>query len=156
MGEPPSAEGPQARPAAARDASPDTPPDALRGKRVLVVEDEWLLAHDLVEGLGELGVEVVGPVAFVADALALIAAAEEPSGAPRGAPSRALDAAVLDIGLLDGEAYAVCDALRSRGVPFVFLTGYGIQDLPPAYRNAPHCEKPADVRAVARLLAQQA
>ena len=142
-----SPSGPQVAPPAARtrqDADPEPRPAALRGKRVLVVEDEPLLATDLAEELSELGAEVVGPVNSVRDALTLITA------------DGTLNAAVLDIGLLDGQAYAVADALHGRGVPFVFLTGYDAEGIPEAYRDTPRCEKPADMRVIARLVEREA
>src|SRR4028119_1400361 len=85
---------------------------SLRGRRVLVVEDDYILAEDLREQLLSCGAEVVGPVACVADALALL----EDGSAPCGA--------ILDIGLVENETvYPVADALRTRDIPFVFATG---------------------------------
>src|SRR5689334_8220047 len=84
----------------------------LAGARVLVAEDEFVVALDLEVGLRELGCEVVGPAASVAQALALVAR-ERP------------DAALLDVALLDGNAAPAAEALRSAGVPFVLLTDHG-------------------------------
>ena len=82
----------------------------LQGKRVLVVEDEYLIASDLSRRLEALGARVAGPVATVDQALAL---AKEP-----------LDAAVLDINLREVMAYPVARELERRRVPFVVTTGY--------------------------------
>jgi CheY-like chemotaxis protein len=82
--------------------------------RVLVVEDEALLALELETGLRELGCEVVGPARNLAEALRL--AASEPR----------LAAAVLDVNLGGGElVFPVADALAARGVPYLLATGYG-------------------------------
>ncbi|HEY4030140.1 MAG TPA: response regulator [Caulobacteraceae bacterium] len=97
--------------------------------RILIVEDEWLIADLLEQMLTELGYEVVGPAADVVEALALI---EE----------RVPDAAVLDVSLAKGKSFAVADAMRDRGAPFLFLTGHVDGDLPPQYRSTPLICKP--------------
>lgn len=113
----------------------------LRDRRVLVVEDEYMLADTMERGLRKAGATVLGPVPSVAQALALLAA--EPD----------IDAAVLDINL-DGErVFPVADALAARGVPFLFTTGYDASDLPAAYAGVTRCGKPVDVAAVVRALA---
>lgn len=83
---------------------------ALRGKRVLVVEGKHMIATGFVGRLRSGGVEVVGPVASVRDALALIAT--EP----------ALHAALLDDGLDDDWADPIADVLARLGVPLVFVS----------------------------------
>lgn len=119
---------------------PGSGSEALRGRRALIVEDEYLIAFDLARTLEDLGVGVVGPARSVADALALIATEAK------------IDAAVLDINLGDEKAYPIADALLTRRVPFVFVTGYDSSIIPAAYAGAPRCEKPVDVRVLARLL----
>lgn len=103
---------------------------SLRGRRVLVVEDEYLFAEDLREQLLSCGAEVLGPVACVADALALLGDGSEP------------DLAILDIGLGRETVYPVADALRTRGIPFVFATGYDASAIPEGYKDVPRTEKP--------------
>ena len=115
-------------------------PDLLRDRRLLVVEDDYAIASDLEEALEAHGAQVIGPAGTVADALELIAAQGEIHGA------------VLDIDLHGERAYPVADALRARGVPFVFATGYDAWIIPDAYAEVPRCEKPVDTRAVARML----
>lgn len=116
--------------------------EAAKGRRVLVVEDEFLIAEELRESLEELGVEVVGPVSTVSAAVELIR-----SGAP-------LDGATLDVTLGREKSMPVAEALRLRGVPFVFLTGYATSTLPEALRETPTCQKPATARELlARLFA---
>lgn len=84
------------------------------GKRILLLEDEFIVALAAEDMLAELGVVVVGPAATVAEGLAL-------ADAP-------LDAAVLDINMNGERSFAVARALRARGVPFVFATGYAEVD----------------------------
>jgi DNA-binding response OmpR family regulator len=88
----------------------------LHGRRVLVVEDEALIAMSMEDGLLEAGAEVVGPVGSVDEALALI---------ERVACDGGLSAAVLDINLEGKAVKPVADRLAALGVPFLFATGYG-------------------------------
>jgi PAS domain S-box-containing protein len=92
---------------------PPPPGQALTGRRILLVEDEPLVAMDVDQALVALGCQVVGPAATLAEALRL---AEEE--APR------LDAAVLDVNLGGQAAFPVADLLVRHGVPVVFATGY--------------------------------
>ena len=118
-------------------------PDALRSRRFLVVEDEYLIAVSLALALEEDGVEVVGPAGSVRDALALVEAEDG-----------RLDGAVLDINLHDERVYPVADALAARGVPFVFLTGYDAQVVPDAYARVPRCDKPVSSTLLLRMLSK--
>ncbi len=113
---------------------------SLQRRRVLVVEDEYLLADDLRQTLEGLGIEVVGPVASVAQALDLLQSAD------------ALDGAVLDVNLQGDSVFPVLDLLRERGVPFLLTTGYDEWAMPAAYADAPRCVKPLDMRRLSRLL----
>ncbi len=108
----------------------------LAGCRVLLVEDEYFLAHEMRRALEESGAEVLGPAGRVEEALALI------EGTGR------IDAAMLDLNLRDVMAFPVADALRERGVPFVFTTGYDQAMLPERYSGVRRLEKPADVSVV--------
>jgi CheY-like chemotaxis protein len=107
---------------------------SLRGRRVLVVEDDFLIAQDLLEELLRCGAEVMGPACSVAEALDLLQA--------RPAPY----IAILDVKLLDGMVYPVADALRRLGVPFIFATGYDASAIPPAYADVPLAQKPMALR----------
>ena len=109
-------------------------------RRVLLVEDEFLLATRVADEFGQLGVEAVGPAGNVEQALELV----EHGGH--------LDAAVLDINLRGDAVYPVADALRARGVPFVFVTGYEQQPIPGDYRNVVRFRKPIDPARVLRTL----
>ncbi len=113
----------------------------LHGIRVLVVEDQYTIAAELNRLLEELGAVVVGP--FGRLELASAAALDT---------SQHLDAAVLDINLHSEAVFPVAEALRQRGVPFVFASGYQASALPLAYRNEPLVEKPVDANALATLL----
>lgn len=84
----------------------------LKGKRILVVEDEALIAVMVEDMLSEMGSIVVGPAATIEQALAL-ARAEE------------IDGAVLDVNVRGERIDPVADALAERGVPMLFATGYG-------------------------------
>ncbi len=103
----------------------------LAGNRVLLVEDEALVAMVMRDMLTELGFHVVGPFGRSADAAA--AARDED-----------VDAAVLDINL-DGEAaYPVADLLAARGIPFVFVTGYGAESIDGRFAHVPVLQKPIE------------
>jgi len=87
---------------------------SLRGRRVLVVDDEQLIALELAATLADLGCEVIGPAGTLEEALRL---AVEQAGC--------LDAAVLDINLQGRQSFPVADALSVFGVPVIYVTGYG-------------------------------
>ena len=114
------------------------------GRRVLIAEDEYLVAKRMVEEFAKLGVETIGPASTVKRALDLVG------------HSGPLDAAVLDIKLRNEMIFPVADALRARGVPFVFTTGYSQKIIPDRYKGVVRYEKPFDVAAVARVVAQWA
>lgn len=110
-------------------------------QRILIVEDEFLIADHIAMTLEDLGYAVVGPVATVAEALGLVA-------------GEALDGVLLDANL-DGESSApVAAELVTRGVPFIVVTGYGQLDLPTDQLNdAPRVTKPCNVAELGRTLA---
>lgn len=110
------------------------------GRRVLVVEDEYLAAEDLRQELESMGLEVLGPVASVGRALILL----ETSLAP--------DAAILDINLGEETVYPLADRLQEQGIPFIFATGYDERAIPAAYAQVPRCEKPFGTGKCLRLL----
>ena len=112
---------------------------ALAHRRVLVVEDEYFIADDMVRVLQKLGADVVGPVQTAEKAMALL----------QDSP---VDVAVLDINLRGRMVFPVADALRDRGVPFVFATGYTEAAVPPDYSDVPLWEKPFQPEELAKAL----
>ncbi|HEY0034239.1 MAG TPA: response regulator [Devosia sp.] len=115
----------------------------LRGRRLLIVEDDYMIATDLTHWFEDAGAEVVGPAGSVSKALALVASHAEQ-----------LDAAVLDVNLRDEKVFPVAEALSKAGVPFIFATGYDAHIIPETYVEVPRCEKPVDLLQLARLLGQ--
>ena len=99
------------------------------GRRVLLVEDEMMVAWLLQDMLADLGCAVVGPAVTVNQALAMIDA-------------EAIDVAVLDVNLNGQMSYPIADALAALGVPFVFSTGYDKDRLLDDYRTFPVLQKP--------------
>jgi CheY-like chemotaxis protein len=113
----------------------------LAGRRILIVEDEYLVAMDLALGLSDLGADIVGPAASVEEALELV-----------GSVGGELDGAVLDVNLRNERVYPVADALAALGVRFIFASGYDAGLMPPAYADVPRCRKPIDKSMIAQLL----
>jgi two-component SAPR family response regulator len=90
------------------------------------------------EGLVECGFQVVGPIGTAAEALAK-------------ATDDHLDAAVLDINLDDGMVYPVAEILSTRGVPFVFVTGYDSENVDDRFSEIPVLQKPVEREALKRV-----
>jgi two-component SAPR family response regulator len=111
----------------------------LAGKRVLIVEDEPLIADHLAYQMTAEGAEVIGPVASVDAALDLIS-------------NTHVDGATLDIKLLGNTTFEVADVLAARDIPFVFLTGYGARDVPARHANVSRVEKPVTPDVVSRAV----
>ena len=115
--------------------------ETLRGRRILVVEDEAMVSMMLESTLSAAGGVVVGPVPSANAALALLA-------------QEAVDCAVLDVKLLDGPSLPVAEALSARGIPFVISTGY--ESIPHGYNGARILRKvfmPEDlINAIADIL----
>jgi PAS domain S-box-containing protein len=125
----------------AEEARPSPPlhPAALDGRRVLVVEDEPLIALEVETELVEAGAEVVGPAGSVEAALALI-------------ESESLDAVLLDANLAGRPVDAVAGTLAARGIPFAFASGYGPAGLPEGFRDRPLIGKPFGGAALVALV----
>lgn len=125
-------------PGPGRSARP--PPQlSLNGVRILVVEDEFLLALQLEELLHSLGCIVFGPFGWLDQAVAA-------SG------RESFDVAILDINLHGTPVYPLADALTARGVPFVFLSGYTATNLPERFRSTTRLSKPCDPELLVRTV----
>ena len=97
--------------------------------RVLVVEDEYLIRMLLEDMLADLGYAVAHAVGTIAEA-------------SQFATAGAFDVAILDVNVDGEEVYPVADILAQRGLPFMFVTGYGEGSLPAKYRSRPALQKP--------------
>ncbi len=127
-----------ARRAAEKDALAPEPRIAISGNRVMIVEDEALVAMVVTESLTTLGCSVVGPFSRCADAIAAIEAEE-------------IDAAILDVNL-DGEmVYPLADLLTQRAVPFIFVTGYGAESIDERFTHIPVIQKPVERHVLQRI-----
>ena len=116
---------------------PDATP--LSGLRLLVVEDEMLVALALEEMLGDFGCVVVDVAGTLDRGLAL-------------AGELTLDGAILDINLGGEKVFPVAERLAERGVPFVFCTAYGTAALPPSFAKSPTLTKPYNEQRLRSLL----
>jgi len=101
----------------------------LEGVRVLVVEDEFLVAMLIEDMLHTAGCIVSGPIPRLGEALEAVG-------------RETYDAAILDVNLGGDRIDPVARALSCRNVPFAFVTGYGIGGLPGDYAERPHLRKP--------------
>jgi PAS domain S-box-containing protein len=106
-----------------------TVPPLLVGNRLLLAEDEALVAIDIKDMLVELGFEVVGPYSNVAQALAVVT-------------NYGIDAAILDINLGGELIYPVAERLIDKGVPFMFMTGYGAEAIDERFAHCRVLQKP--------------
>jgi CheY-like chemotaxis protein len=100
-----------------------------RRLRVLIVEDEMLVAMNIEDMLLDLGHEVAGLAGRLDAAMALAREAE-------------FDLAMLDVNLAGETSFPVAEILASRGIPFLFATGYGIKGVAEEYRTYPVLQKP--------------
>jgi hypothetical protein len=116
------------------------PCTSLAGKRILVVEDDGLIAFDIVSELRRAGCTAIGPAARLEIAMTIAAAQH-------------IDAAVLDVFLDGAYAWQLAGTLKAQGVPFLFQTGFGrFLDFPPEFASVPCLEKPVMTGALKREL----
>jgi DNA-binding response OmpR family regulator len=102
---------------------------AERRLRILIVEDEMLLAMNIEDMLLDVGHEVAGIAGRLEPALALAREGD-------------FDVAMLDVNLAGDRSFPVADALAERGIPFLFATGYGRAGIEEPYRDRPVLQKP--------------
>jgi CheY-like chemotaxis protein len=115
----------------------------LKGRRVLVVEDDPLVAMLLVDMLEAIGCEIAAVASRLDDAL-------------EKAQHLSFDLAILDVNLDGANTFRVAELLSKRAIGFVFATGYGKACLPADFTNAPVLQKPFVERDVARALRRAA
>jgi CheY-like chemotaxis protein len=101
----------------------------VAARRILIVEDEMMIAMMIEDFLQELGWDVVGSAGGTERAIALARATD-------------IDAAILDVNLNGRDTFAVADILRERQIPFVFATGYGADGVTDRFRGVPTLTKP--------------
>ena len=112
----------------------------LKGRRILVLEDEWFIADEISGALDRHHATVVGPAGDIDAARALVER-EQP------------DCAILDINLRGEMVFAFADELEARGVSFVFATGYDAPVVPPRFADVPRFEKPLRIDELLKAVA---
>lgn len=112
----------------------------MTATKVLLVEDEMLIAMHVEDMLVELGFEVVGPAMRLQAALEI-------------AREGSFDLAVLDVNLASERSFPVADVLRERGIPFIFATGYGSLGLTDEYETIITLQKPLEARQLKHAIA---
>lgn len=103
--------------------------------RVLVVEDEWIIAEQIATVLEDAGYEVIGPVGRVKEALVLLECGR-------------IDAALIDINVHGDRSFEFAGALAAASIPFAFLSGYTAAEVPAWLRDRPLMQKPFEALAV--------
>lgn len=99
--------------------------------RILIVEDEWLIAEDYAALLRNAGHEIVGPCATARDALLTV-------------DKQQIDAALLDMELRGEKSFVVAERLEKENIPFAFITGHARHELPPALSGKRVLSKPIE------------
>jgi CheY-like chemotaxis protein len=113
----------------------------VKGNRVMVVEDEALVAMVVSDAMTDLGYQVIGPFSRPPDAIAALKDNE-------------IAAAILDINLAGTLVYPVAEELTRRGIPFVFVTGYGIESIDKRFTDIPVLQKPIERETLQRIFMQ--
>lgn len=116
------------------------PEKILSNCSILIVEDEYLLADEVANGLMSYGAKILGPCPSEKAAFDMLDRADR------------IDGALLDLNLRGVQAFDLADALQSRGIPIVFATGYEPTMLPARFATVPRCVKPLRMNAIARAL----
>lgn len=112
----------------------------FRGRRILVIEDEYFLAEDICSVLRSMGADIIGPTGELNEAVEIVNSGQ------------LIDAAVLDVNLRDVSIFPVADSLRMRKVPFVFTTGYDRSAIDSRFGDVQLWEKPIDLAAMVQSL----
>ena len=111
---------------------------SAKNNRVLVVEDEWLIADEVCHQLLKAGYRVVGPVPSVREALTFVAQDE-------------VDAALLDYRLNDEDSHQIAEELAAHNIPFAFLTGHDPKEIEYC-RKFPCLQKPFSSEMLLKLM----
>lgn len=112
----------------------------LSGLRILIVEDEFVVAMELVEEMEGLGAQVTASVGTLAEALEAVQAQ--------------VDGVLLDVQLGDEKTYALASDLQAAGTPFILTTGFDTAMLPEPLRASPRLSKPFSPVALKRMATQ--
>jgi CheY-like chemotaxis protein len=110
-----------------------------RRLRILIVEDEMLVAMNIEDMLLDLGHEVAGIASRLEPGLALAREGE-------------FDLALLDVNLAGEQSFPIAAVLRERGLPFLFATGYGLQGIIEEFRSRPVLQKPFRLQDLAQAI----
>lgn len=113
---------------------------SLERRRILIVEDDYFIASEVARAFQQHGADVVGPVPTLATAFEVVDS------------DQLIELAVLDINLHGEMVYPLAEALESKGVPFVFATGYDASAVPDRFRHVPLLTKPANFGDIASEL----
>lgn len=128
--------------AAGRQDSGSARPEAdTPARRILIAEDEFLVSVLLEQDMTEAGYRVIGPYTRFSEAM-------------NGVRQGGFELALLDINMNGHMAYPLADALLAQGVPFIFLSGYGAQDMPERFRACPRISKPYNLSVLLREIAR--
>ena len=121
-----------------KEADTDESDLLIAGNRIMIVEDEALVAMAARDLMTELGFSVVGPFSKMSEAITALKDGD-------------IDAAILDVNLSGELVYPLADILATGGVPFIFATGYGAESIDRRFANIPVLQKPIERRALQRI-----
>lgn len=107
--------------------------------KVLVLEDEWLIADQIESALLAAGYDVIGPIGRVRQAIELL-------------NDTSVDVAILDINLHEDRSFVVAERLAESATPFVFLSGYSDLEIPASFSGRPLMQKPVDPDDLCRVI----
>jgi ActR/RegA family two-component response regulator len=113
---------------------------ALTGGKLLIVEDEYLIAQDLAYGSQREGIDVLGPYSSIASAIDVVKTTSD------------ISAAIVDLNIRGHIAFDLAEKLAERKIPFIFYTGYESLIVPEQFRNIDRVRKPAEWSEIKQAL----